>query len=325
MSFLRRFLPASYRLKFQRMADDRQTRELRAFFESGDYGSVEDRLKSCANPHERDEMCQILEAWSGRPEFIERWPEASPNCVEAWIVRGGHSVDWAWEARGGDIAVNVKQDAWPLFRERLQYALSDLDRAADMQPNDPLPYARMIPCGMGLSYDYDTVFGYLERVRESCPDLWSAHTSMLLFLCEKWGGSHEQMFNFARWVGSNAARGSGIHGLICDAHCERWKYKLSFENNSVAAGQYWKEPFVRNEIVGAYYMSLGAAEYVPNVETDFLRGLFAWTLTRVAAYREAFAVFKQIGDRPHGSPWEDFYDNPKATFLQFRELARRGG
>lgn len=90
--------------------------------------------------------------WKRRPPFFDAWVDASPNCSEAWLLRGAHGIQWAWEARSGASAQNVAEEAWPIFFERLKGAWSDLNHAIELNPADPTPFGQLIPCAMACNW-----------------------------------------------------------------------------------------------------------------------------------------------------------------------------
>ena len=49
-----------------------------------------------------------------------------------------------------------------------------------------------------------------------------AHQQMLQFLCRKWFGSTEEMFDFARTAAAKAPAGSLLPELVVVAHIEHW-------------------------------------------------------------------------------------------------------
>lgn len=296
------WLSLPLRVRLRKPDDDHDARRLRDALKSRRFSVVEEALASATDPHDRFFFIEALSSWKKRPEYLVEWAEASPDCAAAFAVRGSHGIDWAWEARGGGI--NVKDSDLDLFDGRLVNAWEDLQRAAELMPDDATPYARMITCAIGLGIEHERTINCFHLASERCHDLWEPHVAMLSYLCEKWHGSHQEMFDFARGVGSQAPEGSGLHALICKAHFERWLYAQNFENNKVLADNYWGHADVRNEILGAYHMSIGSPNHTPTRASEEQRNWFAMALANIGARKEALAEFKRIGNRPAVMPWD---------------------
>jgi len=118
----------------------------------------------------------------------------------------------------------VAEDAWPLFFSRLQDAEADLARAIELDPEDPTPWEFLLRSGRGLQIETDELVERFQAARARHPEDYRAHQMLLLALCQKWGHSHEMMFDFARQVAEAVSEGSGVHALVPQAHVERWLY-----------------------------------------------------------------------------------------------------
>jgi len=56
------------------------------------------------------------------------------------------------------------------------------------------------------------------------PAYWPTHRDTLMALAEKWCGSHDLMFAFARDTAEAAPPESGLAALVAAAHVELWLY-----------------------------------------------------------------------------------------------------
>src|SRR6185436_114566 len=74
------------------------------------------------------------------------------------------------------------------------------------------------------------------------------HHMMLVFLCEKWHGSHEEMFDFARSASGQAPDGSRLHALIANAHLERYFYFFHFAKDPQGGAAWFARKEVAEEI-----------------------------------------------------------------------------
>jgi hypothetical protein len=320
MDFLGKLFNSS-KTRLETPDDDPTAKRLRSAQQKKDWKSLEEFFKGVASFDEREFFVEKLADWKKRPPFMDAWVDASPKCAEAWLVRGAHGVQWAWEARSRASAEDVPENAWPIFFERLKQAWSDLNQALELNPADPTPFGHLIPCAMGLQLDKDVVFSCLQNSIDRSAMSWKAHTAALWYLCKKWHGSHEEMFEFARAVSANAPEGSGLHALIPIAHQERWVYALAFDQDEQLAGNYYEQPEVRSEIVDAYNRSLGSHAHVANRSTRHQSSFFAFSLLQGHAFPQAFAELERLGNMVPEFPWALLGD-PAEKFIQAKEIAK---
>lgn len=161
-----------------------------------------------------------VRGFKGRPKWIEAWPTAQPTSAHAFLLRGAQAVNWAWETRGGARAADTPREAFDAFHERLELARRDLLRAAELAPEDPSPWAELLPVAMGLGTSIPERHHVYARVREREPWHWTAPSMMVKAVAQKWGGSHDEMFTFARNISEHAPEGSTVHEVIADAYYE---------------------------------------------------------------------------------------------------------
>jgi hypothetical protein len=320
MSIFQWLFPSLAGVRLAKPDDDPAVQRLRAAQKTGDSATVERFFASLTEPDDREFYVQELTTWPGRPKFFDQWVSASPNCADAWLLRGSHGVQWAWEARTGGRAENVDQNAWQVFFARLQAAWSDLGQSARLNPLDATPHGEMIRCAVGLQLPLDKALPCLAAARERAPEPWEAHLRMLYYLCEKWHGSHEEMFDFARKTSADAFDGSGLPTLIAVAHTERWLYAKDFDRDKELAAEYWCDPRVRSEILDAYRKSLGSRKHRSSRTSRWHRNFFAFALGKIKAGPEAAVEFQHIGNRPTEWPWHMFGD-PARVFVSVRDKA----
>lgn len=301
--------------------DDPVAKRLRLAQQKKDWKTLQEFFQGLKDPGEREFHVEKLSDWQGRPPFLDAWVVSSPGCAEAWLVRGAHGIQWAWEARSGARADDVAESAWPIFLERLRQAWSDLNRAIELNPADATPFGHLITCAMGLQLEKEVVYTLLRNTIDRSVISWKAHTAALWYLCEKWFGSHDEMFDFARSVSASAPEGSGLHALIPIAHHERWIYAAAFDQDQAFAENYFDQPEVRQEIVEAYRRSLGSSAHVTDRATRPQSSFFALALLRAESYPQSLAELERLGNVVPEFPWAQLGD-PVEKFTRAREIAK---
>jgi len=138
-------------------------------------------------------------------------PELMPGFIARLeAIEGGHQWiknlilgDWytfkAWEARGNGFAHQVKDSAWPVFFARLHKAEAALEAAHALRTDLPDAAYSMLTVvkGLGEQANHDERFWFDQCVKAQF-DYHAAYHSILDNLMPRWGGSHEQMLDFAQ-------------------------------------------------------------------------------------------------------------------------------
>src|SRR5688572_23236106 len=208
-------------------------------------------------------------AWDDRAFFIglyaehinrvilDAWCQNETKSTMAHLLRGRHAIHWAWEARGSGQADTVSAEGWRLYGERLGLAKQDFLYCTQLDPADPTPWAMLVHVGRGLDgADTETPAWFGEAVRRD-PEHFLAHENMLSFLTEKWHGSHDKMFRFARDSASRARPGSDLPALIIRAHVERYVYFKLFEDDEAGAERWARDPSNQTEVATVWERALG--------------------------------------------------------------------
>jgi hypothetical protein len=125
----------------------------------GEWQRLHEFLEATRDADARFFYVDTLSDVTGRPGWMDEWCAARPASAVPLLFRASHGRHWAWQARGSGLARTVKEDSWPLFHERLVAADRDLARAAELDPEDPLPHA------LGLWVVYGLSLGQAELLR----------------------------------------------------------------------------------------------------------------------------------------------------------------
>ena len=185
-------------------------------------------------------------------DVLDVWCRFDPTCPEAWLLRGVRRIRWAWEARGGDRASEVEEEAWEVFFQRLHSAESDLLWAAELVPEDPTPYSSLISVAMGLSQGKEAVVSHFKAATARAPEFLAAYSRATHALTEKWSGTHDDMFAVARQAAKLAKPTNDLAVVLIDAHVERWLYFDSFDEDEEGAKAYLHDREVVSEVAMLY-------------------------------------------------------------------------
>ncbi|WP_406079793.1 DUF4034 domain-containing protein [Micromonospora sp. NBC_00858] len=215
-------------------------------------------LTMAADP---DEMAFLMEAVGrvdGIQDWIGDWIDAEPESTLPVLVAGCHAVYWAWDARGGKRAKYTTADQFKGFHERLHYAETLLQRVLTREPDNVTARAWLVTSARGLGIGAVEARQRFEAVTRLHPGHVVAHEQRLQYLCAKWSGSHEEMFDFARGAATAAGPNSLLHELVAVAHVEKWDASEREEGN-----EYIVSDEVRAELLAAADNSIFHPDYIP--------------------------------------------------------------
>ncbi len=273
-------------------------------------------------------------AWDERDFYVDLLaPDANPQVMDAWVrggqelgiahlIRGRLHIHRAWQARGHGTSDTVSDAGALGFEQHLQAAEEDLLRAAELYASDPTPWGFLLITARGLGRDLTVAQDYFSQAVRRDPQQWTAHVQMLMMLSQKWGGSHDAMFAFARQVASTQPASSDLGAILLLAHVERWLWEHSFEEDEAAARAYLKQPGVRQEGLAAYQRSLGSPTLVERSSTVKARNIAAcfFYLTRQKTPLQAEVL--AIGNAYTEIPW-GYLDEPERAFAAAARFAYR--
>jgi hypothetical protein len=273
-------------------------RRIRDDLSRGSYESTRQVLATTADPDLRSFYVSCATEWPGRPAWLDAWVNAEPHRAEPYLLRGAHGIKWAWEARGALRADQTGRDQFELFFQRLGPADADLQKAAELAPRDPEPWA---------------VRRFKEVIARH-PWHRGAHSSMLQGVCRKWSGSHTLMFNFARDRTLAAPVGSPIPSLIVQAHFEMW---LDEDNEG-----YFKQPAVLAELHVAAERSVRSPNWRPYRHDVRVHNLFAAAFSLADDYRAAAHQFAATQGMVTDEPWYYLNGGEEAYHREYQRVTQ---
>ena len=232
--------------------------KLRAAVQGSDVSVLNARLLAGrGNWDERGMLVDLLGRVCPRMT-LDAWCQSEPGSPIPFLMRGTQSIEWAWEARGSGGGDTVTEEGWRLFAERLTLDERDFQIAAQLDPADPTPFAMLVLVARGLDQGVPVAREMFQQAVARDPENSLAHKQMLVFLTEKWHGSHETMFQFAREAAARAPDGSDLHALVIRAHVERWIYFKLFDGDAAGAAAYASDAKNQQEVAAAWEKSLGS-------------------------------------------------------------------
>ncbi|CAN5427152.1 hypothetical protein BH10ACT8_BH10ACT8_16220 [soil metagenome] len=278
------------------------------------------------DPELRSQYLQAIgTACIGRAVEIEALCAEHPTDPDVMLLLGRTRLDEAWATRGGGWAEQVGPDRFASFHAGLDSAKEGLLSAAELAPHDPVPWEQLQWFALGAELGIEDQHTIWSNVSELAPTLYPAHRARLQLLSEKWAGSHEEMFEFARASVTAAPSGDPLVSMLPLAHFE---YLLRVRYHAQKKGS--PKDFLR---VQATYFSGEVLAEVLVAEAKWLDGRrpHPRDLEAHHLFGGAFALapgqsdrarwhLSQVGNRVHDLPWGYF----SGTAAQgFGEAAQR--
>lgn len=296
---------------------DASARRLRELVSQGRVADAQAWLDTVHNWDARLFYVDAVSRWPDRPAWLDAWVAQASQRALPLLVRADHSIHAAWSHRGSgwDAAAGSEQ----AFAERLGAADADLGQAAVIEAMDPTAYCLMLRVARGRRLPLSEK---QERFQQMCardPGHRRGHTEMLRCLSEKWGGSHDLMFQFARETAARAQPGSPLFTLIAEAHVERW---LTADREG-AERDYWQRPDVAAEIRSAASACFDSPQFRQTPLTVVDRSHFAFCFVQMGDWTAAKQQLVAM-PVPYRWPWAMFGD-PAALLTAARQQALAGG
>ncbi|GAA2710398.1 hypothetical protein [Actinoplanes palleronii] len=220
----------------------------------GDWPAALHLLQSTGRDWElRSRRLAVLGIAAGHhPHWVHTWEATVPGDATVAILRAEGLTELAGQARGGASARNTSPEQFHEFHRLSALAAEAGQRAVELNPDDPYPWVTrldaMFANGRQHREEFDTALGEALARDEFH---FEAHLMAVSFRCQKWFGSHEEMFAAAREPAAAAPPGSSVTLLPLLAHFEYALREYGFESRAeslAAKTDYFRRPEVIQEI-----------------------------------------------------------------------------
>ncbi|MBO1418192.1 hypothetical protein J0670_26740 [Streptomyces sp. FH025] len=249
---------------------------------------------------------------------VEQWTARAiadaPDDALPLLLSGARHVNWAWEARTGARAKHVTEEQWKLFHERLEVAEEQLLEAAEREPGWLAPWYFLQISARGASLGPEVATARFEAAVRRTPGHPGSHRQRLQQLCAKWGGSHDEMHEFARSAMLAAPEGSPLGELVVLAHLERWLDLPDGEDRA-----YLSSPTVLAELQEAAFRSVLHPDFVPARGWQASFNTFAMAFSLADQRKTARLLFDALDGFVTESPWHYLSGDPVKAFRAHRD------
>ncbi|MFB7711767.1 hypothetical protein [Streptomyces sp. NPDC056105] len=280
--------------------------------DSGDWEAVKAALTPFDLGRDHQVLAELAEL-DGVQDWIARAVEDDKeHRATALLISGARHISWGWEARTSDRAVNVTQEQWRVFRERLHIAEEQLLEAAELRPEWVTPWRRLLTSGRGMSLGPAVNETRLDAALRREPLDLETHIEWVSQLQPRWGGEPGQALTFARKAFAGAPEGHRLGSVIAMAHIEDWVESDS-EDCLVT-------PEIQDELLDAAERSILHPAHVrrPGWQEDF--NTFAMALSLASESIALPRVFQELQGAYTSWPWK-YMAQPEKMYARARRNA----
>ncbi|MET9553256.1 hypothetical protein [Streptomyces sp. NPDC006645] len=257
---------------------------------------------------------RLAESALHSPGWLDAWLAESPQDPDAVLVKAEHCVQQAWEIRTGARASSVARDQFQAFFALLDDAVPVIGAAAELNPTDPVPWQVALTHARGSQAPREVFDAYWAEATARAPHHYGCHVSAMQYLCDKWYGSHDEMFDFAERAAEEALPGSMLNALPLLA---------AVEYDVVTGGGNGGSGIDRSRIRAALKRAQELSEAYPQGDPEVagVRNHLALMLVLADRHEEALEQFRAVGAHATEFPWA-YLGDARGEFLDFRAGVR---
>lgn len=231
--------------------------------------------------------------------WLYAWLRADPADPAAVLIQSIMLGQRAGEARGSASAANTTAEQFQNFHALSEAAAQVGQRAIELAaPNDPIPWVEqlgtMFADRRAVQTSFDEVF---TEARRRDPYNFDLHLTALSLKCQKWYGSHDEMFGIARGVAAAAPPGASSVLLPLFAHFEFAMREFSWDTRTRKSlrtcQKYFRRPEIRQELDQLIAKWRAAPPNRQRLST--CRQWIALYYVLAGRRKEAKAVFDELG------------------------------
>jgi len=242
------------------------------------------------------------------PDWLEAWAAADAENPDLAVVDARRRVELAWEQRSNDDASQVSREQFEAFGRTLAEATERIRQAVAGSPGDPVPWAVALRHCRGTEGDRSVFDECLRELDRADPHHYGARWEAMQFVCAKWFGSHDEMFDFAQKTVEAAPREARVQSLLLDAVLEH----LAAEPSALTSN-----PGRVEEAVARAQGWLDANPDAGHHLTAQTRNTLARVLFHLERPREAYEQLRAVGPHATGYPWR-YWGDAREEFLTHR-------
>ncbi|MEU6038748.1 hypothetical protein ABZ801_25395 [Actinomadura sp. NPDC047616] len=157
---------------------------------------------------------RLSRAASGHSDRLAAMAAARPDDPDVHLWLGGTLVREAWDARGSAQSEYVSDEQFAQFWLILAGAGEPLYRAAELLPEDPVPWDSLQWHAIGLQLGRLELDRIWRELKDRHDGLYCGHYTRAQALCAKWWGSDADVLEFAESTVEAAKPGDPLAAIL---------------------------------------------------------------------------------------------------------------
>ncbi len=234
---------------------------------------------------------EVLAEFTDRVNRMEHLPK--------WLrlMASGQRHHWeAWRIRGSGWARDVKKENWKKFEEQDKIARKLFREAYELHPEFPESSSFLIAISRA-GHDEEDVDYWFDKATSAQSDYMSAYNEMLFSLTPQWGGSVEQMIEFAELHADKEQYETYLPTIMLDCREMGLNRVAGADNRRI----FLEAKFARSIIKALDGMMSTGFRYKLNGKRrgpNYLLTIKSIVATEASLYDIARETFEKIGDAP---------------------------
>ncbi|MFE7982193.1 hypothetical protein ACFUZA_08485 [Streptomyces cellulosae] len=292
-----------------RALGDRRVLALVEAADAGDWEGVKEALARFDAGRDHQVLGQLTDI-DGLQDWIGRAVEGDEeHRALALLISGARHIKWGWEARTAARAVDVSEEQWRVFHERLRIAERQLFEAAELRPEWITPWRQLLTSARGMSLGPTVAETRRDAALRRDPLDLEVHLEWVSQLQPRWGGEPGEALEFARAAFAAAPDGHRLGCAVAMAYIEEW-----VESDDGACLQ---QPRIRAELRQAAERSVLHHAYERRLGWQGDYNIFAMALS-LAGSSTASTVFRELEGAYTEWPWT-YMSEPQKAYARFRK------
>jgi hypothetical protein len=181
-------------------------------------------------------------------QWVEEWFAARPTDPAVHVVRAELAMQRAWAARGAAYADMTTEQQMRAFTTGLDQAQRVAERAIELAPSDPSPWATLVNMARGQQVSQEEFERRVQELFDRAPHHVQGSFAIVDTLAEKWMGSTDIMFAVARDLAAEAPEGSAACLAPVVAHIEHHLHLETGRGGHGAAAKHMTAGATRTEL-----------------------------------------------------------------------------
>ncbi len=275
--------------------------------DAGDWEAVKAALAPFDLGHDHQVLGELADLDGVQDWIGQAVEEDKEHRATALLISGTRYINWGWEARTAERAVNVTPEQWRVFHERLRIAEEQLFEAAELRPEWGTPWRRLLTSGRGMSLGSAVNETRRDAALRRDPLDLETHLEWVSQLQPRWGGEPGQALAFAQDAAARAPEGHRLGCVIAMAYIEEW---VESER-----GDYLETDEIQAQLREAADHSILHPAYVrrPGWQQDF--NMFAMALSLAGERHTVRRVFQALDGAYTKWPWT-YFAEPEKQFAR---------